>query len=360
MRTAVLRLPWQLGLLLGLWGAQPWGCSNGAEEGSGGTHSVGDSGGSPGVPSDLGLAGSGPDPAATGGSDAGPSGGSGSVDLGDESVERLEVPGGPYLMGRSEGGTDACPPEQSCAPGEAPEHAVAVGRFWLDRFEVSVERFRPFYDAYPVEVPTAGAGAHPLIPGSGWQDDFAVDLPESRAQLQEQLACGETATFSLEASAQEKFPINCVPWPVAFLFCAVSGGRLPSEAEWEHAAAGGDENRLYPWGDDPPDVQRASFFPSALGAVGSHASGRGRYGHDDLAGSVWEWALDWLDTNWYAAGGAECVDCARVSTGTHRALRGGAYSFEAVTLRTAARSGEVASARQPSIGFRCAYDDAPE
>jgi len=340
-----------------LWAAEPFGCSNG-EEASGGSGSAAHSGGSSGAPPDLGLAGS--RPSSTGGDGAGPVGGGGTVALGQEGVERLEVAGGSYLMGRSEGGSDACPPDQSCAPGETPEHVVTVGKFWLDRFEVSVERFRPFYAAYPVGLPAAGAGAHPLIPGSGWQDAFATDLPESRAQLLEQLVCGETATFSPEASAQEEFPINCVPWPVAFLFCAVSGGRLPSEAEWERAAAGGDENRLYPWGADPPDAGRASFFPSALGAVGTHASGRGRYGHDDLAGSVWEWALDWLDTNWYAAGGAECLDCARVSTGTHRVLRGGAYSFEAVTLRTAARSGELPSGRKPSIGFRCAYDQPPE
>jgi sulfatase modifying factor 1 len=353
----------RVGLPFLLAATQPWACSNGANgtaEGSGGSESTGHTGGSAGGPSDLGLAGSLPDTMATGGSAAGPAGSGGSVELDHDGADRLEVAGGSYLMGRSEDGSDACPSDQSCAPGEMPEHTVTIGRFWLDRFEVSVERFRPFYDAYPVGVvPTAGAGAHPLLPGSGWQDDFAVDLPESREQLLAQLACGETATFSGEASGREDWPVNCVSWVIAFSFCAASGGRLPSEAEWERAAAGGDENRRYPWGAGSPDVERASFFPGALGAVGSHASGRGRYGHDDLAGSVWEWALDWLDTNWYAAGGAECQDCARVSTGTHRVLRGGAYSFEAVTLRAAARSGELPSAHQPSIGFRCAYDDPP-
>jgi len=315
------------------------------------------SGGAPGTGA-VGDAGA-PPAASSGGKAAHESGGgdgAGGTPLDDEPSERLEVEGGLYPMGRSDAGLDACPDEQSCAPGETPEHDVSVSTFWLDRYEVTVERFRAFYELYPLPELAEGAGAHPRILGSGWQSAFAADLPASQQALALHLSCADDASFTAEVGPHETWPINCVSWPLAFAFCAAVGGRLPTEAEWERAAAGGDDNRLYPWGQDDPDASRASFFPSALGPVGAREAGRGRYGHDDLAGSVWEWTLDWLDTNWYAAGGATCSDCARVSSGTHRAIRGGAYSFEAVTLRAAVRSGDDPSSVEASVGFRCAYD----
>jgi len=321
--------------------------------GSGGLPGSG-TGGLSGSGGAVGFAGS---PSGSGGSQ--PSGVGGAA-LPEASGERSRVDGGSYPMGRSASGSDACPPEQSCAPGEAPEHTVSVSSFWLDRFEVTVARLRIFYDAYPLALPTEGSGAHPLVLGSGWQSEFAAALPDSRQELLSQLSCGEQATFTPEPGAHEAFPANCVSWPVAFLFCSVSGGRLPTEAEWERAAAGGEQNRLYPWGDEDPSSELAGFFPADLGPVGAHPAGKGRYESEDLAGGVWEWALDWLDTNWYSGAGASCEDCARVSSGTHRVLRGGAYSFEAVTLRAAVRSGEVPEARMTSIGFRCAYDRAAD
>lgn len=354
--------------ILLIWGLSTAGCTDGALADAASDEGL-TSGGTSGHPSDAAdLGGVGSDHGSSGGGSSGGSsssaGGSAPADGGDSNVgiddprgERLEVPGGTFSMGRSESGGDACPAEQTCAPGEVPEHAVTVGRFWLDRYEVTVERFRAFYESYPQGDVPDGSGAHPAIPGSGWHSDFAADLPEDQSQLLAELACDEEATFSPSAGTRDDWPVNCVSWPVAFAFCIAAGGRLATEAEWEFAAAGGDENRLYPWGSEEATPARASFFPGSLGPVGDHTDGRARYGHEDLAGGVWEWALDWLDTNWYAGSGATCSDCARVSSGTHRVLRGGAHSFEAVTLRAAARSGDLPASRQTYVGFRCAYDE---
>jgi len=343
--------------LLWAWGTSLSACSQGTPEADGSDAPLA-TGGAPsgGQPGELGGAGA--EPGSTGGSVSSPSGGGPPEEVDGGDGERVEVDGGAFPMGRSETGGDACPSDQACAPGEGPEHAVTVSPFWLDRFEVTVKRFRAFYERYPLPLPAEGSGAHPKIPGSGWQADFAIDLPESQATLLEQLACDDDAAFTASSDAHDALPINCVSWPLAFLFCTEVGGRLPTEAEWEFAAAGGDENRSYPWGNETPDATHASFFPSELGATGQHPAGRGRYGHEDLAGSVWEWTLDWLDTNWYADGGATCTDCARVSSGTHRALRGGAYGYDPITLRAAARSGDLPASRQAYIGFRCAYDRA--
>lgn len=268
---------------------------------------------------------------------------------------RAVVPGGSFLMGRGSG-TDACPDGQACTAHEGPEHEVTISRFELDVYEVTVGRFRAFVQAYDSWSPAQTDGAHPQITGSGFLSDFDQYLPESSADLRESLACNAGATWTETPGSHEAYPQNCVNWATAFVFCTWNGGRLPTEAEWEFAAAGGEENRLYAWGSAAPNAQRASFFPSELSVVGTRPEGAARFGHQDLSGHLWEWTLDWLDTGWYAGGGATCVDCARVTTGTHRVLRGGAYSYETTTLRGAARSGQTPDTKDRAIGFRCAYD----
>jgi len=244
----------------------------------------------------------------------------------------------------------------TCGAHESPEHEVQVDSFALDAFEVTVGRMRAFVDAFDGLTLAEDEGAHPLIMASGWQEAFEAALPSSAADLRASLACDDDATWSDTPDGREAFPINCVNWAVAFAYCAKTGGRLPTEAEWEYAAAGGSENRLYPWGGDAPSAHVARYFPAGqLIAAGELGGGAGRYGNFDLAGNVWEWVLDWLDTGWYSGDGATCDNCARVTTGTHRAIRGGAYTYQEVTLRAAARSGQEPATRDKAIGFRCAY-----
>lgn len=271
----------------------------------------------------------------------------------EDCCARVNVPGGAFPMGVGDG-KDACPPEMSCGAHEGPEHEVEVSAFVMDKFEVTVGRFRSFVNRGDELDLEPGQGRHPSISGSGWQTAFDAILPNAE-ELRSSLACDDQATWTDEPGMNEALPINCVNWAVAFAYCITVGGRLPTEAEWEFVAAGGEENRLYPWGNATPDESRSNFFPGELGRVGSLEAGEGRYENADLAGNVWEWALDWLDAGWYAGQGTDCVDCARVAGGTHRVLRGGAFSYEAVTLRAAARSGELPETRDASIGFRCAY-----
>ncbi|MCP4247194.1 MAG: formylglycine-generating enzyme family protein, partial [bacterium] len=185
---------------------------------------------------------------------------------------------------------------------EQPEHDATVASYVLDRFEVTVGRFRKFVDQYSGTPPASGAGQHPLIAGSGWQSTWDAMLPDSQAALISDLKYQQptwTDTPGVEARA-----INNVSWYVAFAFCVWDGGRLPTEAEWEYAAAGGTENRLYPWGGAAA-VDQANYSDSGNNrfiVVGSYPSGQGRWGQDDLAGGMSEWVLDWRGVNWYDAG----------------------------------------------------------
>jgi formylglycine-generating enzyme required for sulfatase activity len=263
-------------------------------------------------------------------------------------------------MGRSLNGSDAF---ANGASDELPEHTVTVSSFALDTFEVTVGRFRAFVASFDGTPPAAGAGAHPLIAGSGWQASWNANLESSQAALINQLKCHasvETWTDT-PGGASEREAINCVSWYEAFAFCAWDGARLPTEAEWEYAAAGGSDNRLYPWGSADPSLAANAALAndaysenSPLYSVGSHPSGDGKWGHRDLAGGVWEWNLDSYDAGWYAGAGATCADCANLAPGPTRVLRGGSWWFWATYLRAAVRGEVDPTTRSANLGFRCA------
>jgi formylglycine-generating enzyme len=227
---------------------------------------------------------------------------------------------------------------------------ASVGAFWLDEQEITVARFREFVTAYE-GAPASGAGAHPSIAGSGWQSAWSSALPADSAALAQSLHCNhDWQTWSDEPESREDFPIACVSYYVAFAFCVASGGRLPTEAEWEYAAAGGDEQRPYPWGSAMPSAELA-LFGSFGPAPSTHFPGRGRFGQVDLAGSVYEWTLDV-----FAPYPESCDDCAALDSGTERVLRGGSFSQGASALLSSARYRFEPTQALADVGLRCAYD----
>jgi formylglycine-generating enzyme required for sulfatase activity len=149
-----------------------------------------------------------------------------------------------------------------------------------------------------------------------------------------------------------------VSWFESFAFCIWDGGFLPSETEWEYAAAGGSEERAYPWGADTPDCSRANFSPDGASCsgtsthsepVGSLPTGDGLWQHSDLAGNVREWCLDFD-----APLASQCSDCVQLATGTLRSCRGGANAQTVETLAAAARGAVSPTTRAATTGFRCA------
>jgi sulfatase modifying factor 1 len=171
---------------------------------------------------------------------------------------------------------------------------------------------------------------------------------------------GYQQTWTDVAGANENLPIKGVSWYEAFAFCIWDGGRLPTESEWEYAAAGGSENRLYPWGSAPPDISRANYDPirtswegpagyTTVAAVGTRPAGNGRWGHSDLAGNLQEWALDWW--GWYPT--SAVTNCANISSGSERVYRGGNCESVAYYLRVPVRSSMLPEWRS-FTGLRCA------
>ncbi|WP_437730836.1 formylglycine-generating enzyme family protein [Sorangium sp. So ce1335] len=246
------------------------------------------------------------------------------------------------------------------------DYPATVDDFVLDRFEVTVGRFRKFVEAYPGSKPSPGAGRHPLIKRSDWNDKWDSELPAGTAELKAAVKCSGTwQTWRDTDEGTEHLPMNCLSWYVAFAFCAWDGGRLPTEAEWHYAAAGGKEQRAYPW-SNPADATTIdgtyTVYDCAGGEpagsctfddiqpVGSRSTkGDGRWGHADLAGNMWEWVLDW-----YAAYPDNCHNCAESTSGSVRLARGGSWNNGASFLLSFRRGSYDPSARYYSIGVRCA------
>jgi formylglycine-generating enzyme len=290
-------------------------------------------------------------------------------------------------MGRSTdpSSSDYCddPEMASVFHNELPEHQATVDTFALDKYEVTVGRFRQFVDAYDDwhtgGNPKVGSGAHPTIPGTGWAESWApvtepnmIELPADAATLRSKLKCDEaTQTWTDKAGTNEAYAINCVDWFEAFAFCIWDGGRLPTEAEWEYAAAGGDENRLYPWGvAEPLGVAMANAvvgddhdLAGPRVEVGRAQAGPGRWRHLDLAGGMCEWVFDNYRFDYTDKTGKpiECNNCATIDKAkTSRTVRNGAWISQKEYLRATNRGqmgpySRLISEHSGSIsGFRCA------
>lgn len=285
----------------------------------------------------------------------------------------------------------------SFAFGAGTQTQATIGAVRLDRDEVTVGRFRAFVGAWLSGWrPAAGAGKHTHLANGqglagvggsfevGWQAAWN-DYVGAPGVYAENPAAPGTATlvswtsaltcdnggfapavnaWTATAGSNERLPQNCMSWYDLHAFCIWDGGFLPSVAEWEYAAAGGAQERRFPWGDTTPATDRVSYGclfgggtggancvgNASLATVGSLPLGRARWGHLELAGNAIEWTFDG-----YATRPATCDNCAELTTGSGRIFRGGAYASVAAALEVVGTDNRALSAyRGPDTGGRCA------
>jgi formylglycine-generating enzyme required for sulfatase activity len=237
----------------------------------------------------------------------------------------LRIPGGDFAMGHE----GAAPGE----PNERPVHWVSLPAFWIDRTEVTVEQMR--------NCMGIGACTQPL----GRGPSCTAERGASRA------------------------PINCVSWQAADGFCRAVGKRLPTEAEWEFAAGGGQKAR-YPWGSSPPTCAAAVTLVSNRSGVscslrgpalvGSHPRGASVFGAEDMAGNVEEWVSDWYADRYEVRSlrDAPAASPSGPAFGVAHVLRGGSWMSRPRETRVTARNWGSANEAGANVGFRCARDDA--
>jgi len=208
----------------------------------------------------------------------------------------IPIPGGEFLMGQEDGRDE-----------ERPVHRVVVAPFRLCRFQVTNADFAAFRQ-------------------------FAYECAE--------------------------LPVTSVSWFDAVDYCRWLSAewqmaiRLPSEAEWEFAARGGQEQQPYPWGDRPV-TSRAGYADRWLrGPEPVATSAPNAYGLFDMCENVHEWCSDWYDPRYYTESPAENPQ--GPATGTRRASRGGAWRHHIKIARCAARSSIPPEFRYADYGFRVA------
>ncbi len=216
----------------------------------------------------------------------------------------VKIPAGEFLMGTRE--TERNPLE----------HQMYVSEFLMDKTGVTWGQYKRF----------AAATGTPLPPEPYW-------------------------------GIHDDHPVVFVTWEEARDYCEWSGGRLPTEAEREKAARGTDE-RMYPWGNEPPDPERAvhrrSWGLKATDPVGSHPRGASPYGLLDMGGNVWEWCADWYDEAYYEVSPPR--DPTGPATGIAHVVRGGSWDSRPDVLSCSCRSFGHRGYREGDFGFRCAMN----
>jgi len=259
-------------------------------------------------------------------------------------------------------------------------YPATVSSFQLDKFEVTVGRFRNFVAAVVGGwTPASGSGKHTHLNSGaglansagggnepGWDTTWNTNLPTVKATWDGAGYLGGNATYQTwtpSTGANETRPINHVNWYQSAAFCIWDGGFLPSEAEWNYAAAGGSAQRTYPWGAAVPGANASlavygCYFNGAgsctgvtnIAPVGSVAAGNGLYGQADLAGNVFEWNLDWYLTPYATS----CNNCANSTMAFGRVIRGGSLVDNASTLLSSDRYDDAPGNRNYGYGLRCA------
>ena len=287
-----------------------------------------------------------------------------SAQIRDTERTRIAVPGGTFLMG-----TDY---EHAFAlDGEGPVRAVTLSSFEIDTFPVTNLDFAKFVEA---------TGYRTESEVFAWSFVFWMHLPPERLdELVEDTVAAAPWWCKVpgadwrhpegpgsDISMRPDHPAVHVSWNDAAAYAAWSGKSLPTEAQWEYAARGGLEQKLYPWGDElTPDGKHLcniwqGEFPRVdtgddgwRGACPVDAFPPNGFGLYSITGNVWEWCADWFGTV-HDAG--ELHDPHGPAGGETKVMKGGSFLCHASycnRYRVAARTSNTPDSAASNIGFRC-------
>ena len=271
----------------------------------------------------------------------------------DESTMVL-IPAGKFIMGTNDSQLDEItrtkPGLRVTFKHEQPQHTVHLDSYYIDKYETTNAQFERFVKetGHVTDAEKAGWGfvwegteVWPRIWGANWRSP---------------LGPGSSILDKMD------HPVIQVSYYDARAYAKWAGKRLPTEAEWEKAARGSIDDRLYPWGDlwSSRKLNSLEAGPRTTTPVGSYPDGVSPYGIHDMVGNVWEWVADWYYVDYYE----KCVSFNALTNprgpynGTHKVLRGGCWQNTRTVTRCSHRDNyiSVPDFRVQLGGFRCAKD----
>lgn len=291
---------------------------------------------------------------------------------------QVRIPAGTFWMGDSHG-------DGYAADGERPVHEVRLSAHLIDAKAVTNAQFAAFVKAtaYVTEAERDGVSAvfHLAV------DAAPADILQGAAGVPWWLAVRgadwrHPAGPRSDIADLQNHPVVHVSWRDAQAYCRWAGKRLPTEAEWEHAARGGLDRARYPWGDELGSggrwrcniwqgefPRRNTLEDGYLTTAPVTAFQPNAHGLFNTVGNVWEWCQDAFRATEYAerAGATPVVDPVAAEPAdvddaqVSRVMRGGSYLCHdsyCNRYRVAARSSNTAESSSGNIGFRCANDEA--
>jgi formylglycine-generating enzyme required for sulfatase activity len=239
--------------------------------------------------------------------------------MGKDGAPMVLIPAGYFTMGspKDKGGKD-----------ERPAHQVWVSAFYLDQYLVTFDQYDKFCDDTGRQKPSDGYTRY-KVPSTHW--------------------------------GRGRQPVLNLSWDEADAYCKWSGGRLPTEAEWEKAARGGTESAYF-WGKDEGPASEYAWYGGnsryKTWPVGKLKPNP--YGLYDIVGNLWEWVGDWYSPDYYAESPGR--NPTGPDEGKSKVLRGGSFANGSDCLQVTHRSdwdpdredGEELMGHLHEHGCRCA------
>lgn len=222
-------------------------------------------------------------------------------------INWILVEGGSFMMGCEE--TD-----KDCYPDEMPRHKVSVDSFYISKYEITVKQYKEFCKSTKQKMPQP--------PSWGWRDDH---------------------------------PIINIGWQDAYNFAKWAGARLPTEAEWEYAARGGNKSKNYEYsGSNNYDEVGWSYENSGIMTNPVGKKKPNELGIYDMSGNVWEWVNDDYEIFYYKDSPQNNPKGPKKGIG--KGNRGGCYNFDYKLMRVSHRRGSGQEASGYCTGFRIVKD----
>jgi len=246
-------------------------------------------------------------------------------------LELVFVEGGAFKMGHKDG-----------PKNETPQHIVALGSFYISKYEITNKEFCRFLNDY---------GSEKVKQGKYWGEKMIYWSDEEGRDW----GIHKTKKGWLPSKGYENYPVVYVTWYGANEYCKWKGGSLPTEAQWEYAARGGNQSNDYKfigsndanevaWYDDNSDKRTHEVGTKKPNELGIY----------DMGGNAYEWCLDYYDKYYYRK--SRKIDPVNLKKSRNKVIRGGSYYNGKGSVWPCWRAQDLLNAYYSNFGFRICFN----